>query len=246
MAHHIPKIVYGALPTTIELPYPPEGFGERAQKDANENVLRSLSGQRQVQVNFVESTQRFKFMGLSEAKVDALESFFLTWAHLGKAFKYYPNKDGSDYITYELDDLKFQPKRVGIAGQNAYTYELPWKFRKVEDEGLVDYIEATIANNQVAAANVTGLSLDSSSYKSVKIFFELRRKTDTTELVSNGYLTAIYKDSTAAWDITGEGTIDGDDDGVSFSMSGANVQYTSSNMSGGNYTGTMRIKSLTL
>jgi len=246
MAHYIPKIVYGSLNTTIEMPYPPQGFGEREQKDVKENVLTSLSGQRQVQANFVESTQKFKFMGLSESKVDSLESFFLNWAYLGKSFKYYPDKDGSDYVTYELDELKFAPKRTGIAGANAYTYELPWKFRKVEDETLMDYIEATIANNQSSAANVSGLSLDSSSYKSVKIFFELRRKTDSEELVSNGYLTAIYKDSTAAWEITGEGTIDGDDDGVSFSMSGANVQYTSTNMSGGNYTGTMRIKSLTI
>lgn len=246
MAHHIPKIVYGTLNTTIELPYPGQGFGEREQLDVSENVLVSLSGQRQVQMNFVEATKKAKFMGLSEAKVDSLKSFFLTHACYGKTFRYYENKDGSDYTTYELAELKFLPKRTGIAGENVFTYELPVKLRRVEDDTLVDYIEAEIANNQSSAANVTGLTLDSSSYKSVKIFCELRRKTDTTEKICNGYLTAIYSVATASWAITAEGTMDGDDDGVTFSMSGAQVQYTSDNMSGGNYTGTMRIKSLTI
>ena len=244
MAHHIPKIVYGeVLPTSIELPYPGQGFGEREQLDVSENVLVSLSGQRQVQMNFVEASKKVKFMGLSEAKVDSLKSFFLTWACFGKSFRYYEDKDSSSYVTYELAELKFLPKRTGIAGENAFTYELPFKLRRVEDDTLVESLEATIGNNQTSQ-NVAGLILDSASYTSVKIFCEIRRKTDTTEKVCNGYLTAIYSVATASWDITPEGTMDGADDGVTFGMSGAQVIYTSDNMTGGNYSGTMKIKSL--
>ena len=246
MAHHIPKIIYGStIPLTVELEYPPKDYGAPEQDDSKERILVSLSGQRQVQVDFLEVTRPLKFAGLSETKLAALRTFFRQWGYLGKSFRYYDDKDSATYETYELSDLKFKPKRTGIAGANAWTYELPFTFRRVENEDMVDYLEAVIANNQAVAADVTGLSLDSTSYKSVKIFFELRRKTDTQEVVENGYLTAIYKDSTAAWDVTLEGTSDGDDTGVTFSMSGGQVQYVSSNLTGGNYTGTMRIKNMT-
>lgn len=245
MAHAIPKIVYGTLNTTISLPYPPKNKGEDEQDDSVEHTLVSLSGQRQVSVDFIEVKRKLVFGGLSEAQKETLRSFFRGWAYLGKSFRYYDDGNSSAYETFELDKLEFKPKRTGISG-TSFTYEVPLALRRVEDEDVVDYLEATIANNQAVAADVTGLVLDSTSYRSVKIFYDIKRKTDTTEYVENGYLTATYKESTGLWDITPEGTFDGDDSGVSFSMDGDQVQYTSSNMSGGNYTGTMHIKEIQL
>lgn len=245
MAHYAPKIVYGPLSTTFSFPYPPLGLPEPEQDDAAEHVLTSLSGLRQVQVDFLEVSRKLKFGGLSEAEIASLRTWFRTWAYLGKQFRFYEDQNGTDYDTYELADLKFKPKRTGVAGANAYTYTVEITMRRVESEDLVDYREFTIANNQASATSITGFTLDSSSYKSVRILYELRRKTDSSELVENGALTAIYKDSTASWDITAEGTSEGDDAGVTFSMVGSQVKYTSTNQSGSNYTGTMRIKEVT-
>lgn len=245
MAHHIPKIVYGALDTAFEFPYPPLGLPEPEQDDSIEHSLTSISGRRQVNVDYLEVTRKLKFGYLSEANIVSLRAFFRTWAYLGKQFKFYENKDSADYVTVELADLKFKPKRTGIAGENAYTYEVAIATRRVEDEDLVDYTEATILNNQASAVALTDVTLNSALYKSVRIFHELRRKTDTQELVENGVLTALYKDSTGAWDITAEGTSEGDDAGVTFSIVGSQIKYTSTNLTGGNYTGTMKIKNVT-
>lgn len=245
MAHHIPKIVYGALSTPFTFPMPPLGMPEPEQDDSIEHSLTSISGRRQTNVDYLEVTRKLKFGGLSEAEIVSLRAWFRSWAYLGKQFKFYDDKDGTDFETYELADLKFKPKRTSPVGANAYLYEVQIAMRRVEDEDVVDYMEADILNNQAAATNLTGITLLSASYKSLKIFYEVRRKTDTQELVENGWLTAIYKDSTGAWDITAEGTQDGDDAGVSFSMLSNQVQYTSTNMSGGNYTGTMKIKEVT-
>lgn len=245
MAHHKPKIVYGALDTAIVFANPEIGLGEREQGDSIEHSLKSLSGLRQVNVDYLEKKKKIKFGYLSEAEVDTLETFFQSWAYLGKQFKYYKDQDSASYVTYELDDLKFKPKRTSPAGANVFYYEIPFVFTRVENEDLVDYTEATILNNQAAAVNLTGVTLSSASYKSVRIFHEIRRKTDTQELVENGVLVALFKDSTGTWDITPEGTSEGDDAGVTFSVSGSQIQYTSTNVTGGNYVGTMKIKNVT-
>lgn len=245
MAIRKPKIVYGALDTTILLSNSELGFGEREQGDAIEHRLKSLSGLRQVNVDYLQKTKKVLFGHLTEAEVDAFELFFNSWAHLGKQFKYYEDQDSSDFDIYELEDLKFKPKRTGPAGENAFYYQLPLVLARVEDEDLVDYTEVTILNNQAVAVALTNVTLNSALYKSARIFHEIRRKTDTQELVENGVLTAIYKDSTGAWDITAEGTAEGDDAGLTFSVDGSQVEYTSTNLTGGNYVGTMKIKSVT-
>lgn len=241
MAHYIPKITYGALDTPIVFTYPPVGLPEPEQDDTVEHTARSLSGRRQVNVDHILVNRKLKFGALSESELATLRTFFRSWAGLGKQFKYYENQNGSDYVIYELADLKFKPKATGIAGANAYTYELPIVMERVEDEDQVDYTELSIENTKTNE-NLTGLTLDSTSYKSVRIFGELRRKTDSSEVVKNGWLVAVYKDSTAAWEITEELQGEGDDVGVTFAMSGSQVIYTSSTISGGNYTGTFKIK----
>lgn len=241
MGHYIPKIVYGALDTAFLFTYPPSGFPEPEQDDAVEHSLKSLSGLRQVNVDYFQVSRKLKFGWLTDAQIASLRTFFRTWAGKGNQFKYYEDQDGADYTVYELADLKFKPKRTGIAGENSYLNELTLSMERVEDEDQVDYTELTIENNQTDA-NLTGLILDSTSYKSVRIFGEIRRKTDTQELVRNGWIVAVYKDSTAAWDITEEPQGEGDDVGVTFDMDGSQVTYSSTDVTGGNYTGTFKIK----
>ena len=247
MAHHIPKISYGTpVLTSIELPYPPEGFGEPEQDDAQEKILTSLSGRRQISVDYIRSTLNVKFQGLDDAKLAALRTFFRGWAGLGNSFRYYHDKDGADFTTYELGSFAFKPKRTGINGENAFHNELPMTFTRVADEEVLEYMETEILNNQASAVDLDGITLDASLYTSLKIFFEIRRTTDLSEIVCNGFLTAVYRLDTNTWEITEKGTYDGDEHGCEFSMDGSQIQYTSDLLSGTNYSGTMKIKNLTI
>lgn len=244
MAHHIPKIEYGGfIPTIVNFTYPPEQDGPE-KLNAKQNVSVSLSGARQVSVDHVEASRQIRFKMLTESQLTALKTFYLNHAYLGKAFRYFDDNTSMSYTLYEMVNA-FEPRRVAIAGENIYFYELTINLRRVvgAEEGL-ECMEATIANNQVAAADVMGLVLDSTLYRSVKVYFEIHRKTDSNEALANGFLTAISRD-TGGWDITAGGSYDGDATGVSFSITaGGQVQYTSDNMTGANYEGTITFRDL--
>lgn len=247
MAHHIPKITYGGLiQTEIVFEYPPKkDNGERF--DVVEKIQTSVSGVRQVQVDYTEAVRELLFSSLSETTKAALQTFFLTHARFGKSFRYYEDQNSVDYVSYELRDLKFDPKRVGIRGENLYAYELPLTLRRVE--GITsdgDYTMQEILNNQVTPVAIDELTLDSTRYRSIKVYFEIWRKTNAEERVSNGFLTATYKESTDTWDITPEGTYDGDNHGLSFSMDGAQVQYQSDDMAGTGYQGEIFLRNFTI
>lgn len=100
----------------------------------------------------------------------------------------------------------------------------------------------TIANNVSVAASVTGATFDSSDFTSAVIEWEiLRSDDDPTEVMARGRSSLYYK-PTAGWEIETE--FEGDDIGVTFTaLDTAGVvqlQYTSSNFTGGSYVGTMK------
>jgi hypothetical protein len=110
--------------------------------------------------------------------------------------------------------------------------------------GFIIETSFTLANNQAVAANVTGLVIDSASYKAAHIFVRIQRKTDSSEVVSVGVLKAVYRTATTTWEILDE--LSGDYTGVTFSITSAGqVKYTSTNIAGTNYTGTMKFKAIT-
>lgn len=103
--------------------------------------------------------------------------------------------------------------------------------------------KVTLTNNQGSAADVSGLLMDPTKYRSSQIFAEVRRKTDTNERRSCGRLIAVYRELTTTWDVIDE--LGGDDDGVVFSItSGGQIQYVSNNLSGTNYVGEIRFKAM--
>lgn len=246
MAHHIPKITYGLIPTSIVFDYPPkEDDGE--QLEAIEKVSTSNSGLRQVQVQYTEGTRKLKFQAVSETIRTQLETFFKNHAQYGKPFRYYDDQNSIDYVEFELKSLALPKKRTGIAGDNLYTYQIPLTLRRVVGVTAEEAMSQEIINNQAVPLEIDGLILDSSSYKSAKIFFEIFRKTDSSEIVANGYLTATYKESLLDWEITAEGTFDGDAHGLTFTVDDdGQVYYVSDNMAGSNYEGQMVIREFLL
>jgi hypothetical protein len=137
--------------------------------------------------------------------------------------------------------------------QNGQVFLYSW-FNSLRSAGVLleqfigeDYIpnqEFSLANNQSSAANVTGLLLDKDDYQLALIYVGVKRSTDSVEVMSGGILTAVYRTLTNTWELLDQ--LNGDDDGVTFSItSGGQVQYTSDNMSGTGYAGTMQFRAMT-
>lgn len=92
----------------------------------------------------------------------------------------------------------------------------------------------TLTNNQGVAASITGLSFDKNLYRSVVISYDIYRKTATgsTECREKGKLTLTYSVEDTAWTIERDASATKNDTGIVFSMSGNQLQYTSTNISG--------------
>lgn len=96
---------------------------------------------------------------------------------------------------------------------------------------------ATIANNQVAAANVTGALVNHSLYRGFIFKYDISRKTGTNESRTIGSVAFFWRALSSTWDM-GLDNFDGDSHGISWSItSGGQVQYTSDSMSGTGYVG---------
>ena len=98
----------------------------------------------------------------------------------------------------------------------------------------------TIANNQSIAASVTGLLFNKVNFKGAQIPFDIQRQTASSNFKESGVIYVSHNSFTDAWDIAVDSKFD--DAGVTFSITSAGqVQYTSTNMAGGSYAGTLRV-----
>jgi hypothetical protein len=114
----------------IVFAYPPiENKGE--MYDAKERISVSLSGERQISVDYIEGLRDLKFSFLSEALKVLLETFFTIHAGLGNDFRYFDDQTTTTYIVYELSKLKWDPKKINSHGVSAYVWEVPLSFTRV-------------------------------------------------------------------------------------------------------------------
>lgn len=99
----------------------------------------------------------------------------------------------------------------------------------------------TIANNQSAAANVTGLLIDGSSTRSFVLDYSIYRQTATalSGVAQIGQLRGVYNTQSATWFMSDD--YSGQNAGVTFAiLSSGQIRYTSSNISGTSYVGTLK------
>ena len=99
----------------------------------------------------------------------------------------------------------------------------------------------TIANNQSAATDVTGLSVDGLVYDVAYIRYSIKRTDDVpTNKWETGQFVILFIDGN--WEYE-EVYLNGNEAGVQFSVTTstntAQVQYTSTNFTGGSYVGEM-------
>lgn len=113
-----------------EFEFPPEKDSDN-QIDPQEKVTTSLSGIRQVQIDYLEEKRDLEFGFLtSDEHLDLRENFYVAWAVYGNEFRYYPDKADSSYEIYELSDFKFAPKRQ-VKKHPSFLYSLVIKLRRV-------------------------------------------------------------------------------------------------------------------
>jgi len=244
MADFIPKLEYGTItPVTITFDYPPKS-DDGDQLNTIEKISTSISGVRQVIVENIEATRRIEYSHLTQTLVDSLKTFFLNVGGLGKAFKYYDDKDLSNFNYYELNKLDFKPRKLIYKG-SGFLWDLTLEFRRIIEPTGDFSMSVPILNAQASPLSIAGLLFSSSTDTSQIIFYEIRRKTDSNEVVATGEISIFYRTLTSTWEISD--STNGDDDGVTFSItSGGQIQYTSNTLSGSNYTGTILFKKVAL
>ena len=97
----------------------------------NATTTDSLSGVRQVAVNYIGAVRSPIFSFLSPALYTLLSTFLNTWALTGKTFRYYDDQTLTSYVSYELDSLKVTPTKLHPRGVDLYSWEVPLNFRRV-------------------------------------------------------------------------------------------------------------------
>jgi hypothetical protein len=117
----------------------------------------------------------------------------------------------------------------------------------LQDQGMTAFFNeevqanVTIDNNQVSAANVSNLVFDGAVAKKFIVDYGLYRSTDTTSLAQAGRLRGVYNEEDAEWYLSDD--YSGQNAGVTFSITnGGQIQYTSSNISGTGYVGTLEYR----
>jgi hypothetical protein len=97
-----------------------------------------------------------------------------------------------------------------------------------------------LANNQSSAADVKGALFTGGLFRSVTIDYDIYRQTGTalSECREVGRLILIWSHSESIWRIERiADAVQNNDTGIVFSMSGNQLQYTSTNISGASYSG---------
>lgn len=98
---------------------------------------------------------------------------------------------------------------------------------------------ATLNNNQSSSTNVTGLIFDGSVHRSVSLRYSISRATGTNEVSSSGEIDMSYNTLAGTWSFSNDAT--NSNAGITFDISNlGQVTYTSTNILGTGYVGTIR------
>lgn len=118
----------------------------------------------------------------------------------------------------------------------------------IQQGGQASAISFAIANNQASAADVTGFpQVDSSLVRAFEAFITILRRTDSGYVKQTGRLYGTYDTETSSWDLSIVGVHDSS--GVDFAMAVVSgtvfkLRYTSDNMSGSSYAGTLKVSDI--
>ncbi len=100
---------------------------------------------------------------------------------------------------------------------------------------------ASLTNNQSSAANISGLSFNTSLIRSAEIDITVRRTAVGVELSEMFKILVVYESTAAAWLLSEESV--GDASGITFSITAAGqIQYVSTDISSSSCTAKFRAR----
>lgn len=115
----------------------------------------------------------------------------------------------------------------------------------VTDLSFGTQVTVSIADN-TGPANITGVSLPQATYKGAAILYDLERRDDGQDATEAGWIYLSYDNEAAAW-LSPQVEVYFGNAGVTFSITSAGqLQYTSNNYGGANYSGSFRGKIFSL
>lgn len=103
---------------------------------------------------------------------------------------------------------------------------------------------ANIANNVTTPTIVPGLSFDTATVRGARVDYNIYRVTSTAEVVEQGMIFLSYKPNASTWDMFIIGSQNANTP-LSITNTGQ-VEYTSDNMSGINYSGSITFRAIGL
>lgn len=113
----------------IAFDFPPKEVTGEILESKNTSS-ESLSGIKQVAVNYVEATRNLTFSFMSQTIYLLMDTFLKTHALYGNSFRYYDDGSSVSYTEYEVATLKSQPKKIAPKGEDIYVWELPLILRR--------------------------------------------------------------------------------------------------------------------
>ena len=118
--------------------------------------------------------------------------------------------------------------------------------------GGVSIPDFSIENDISTAADVTSFTFNSATTKAARVLFDLERRTDDSSVVETGEIFLTFDSENLQWKLSLDSKFD--DAGVVFSVTTtdqggpgpyvAQVQYTSSDLTGAGYVGTLKLKNV--
>lgn len=114
----------------FEFTYPPSSDDE-GQQNANIVDSKSLSGEKQRQLNYMEEVRKLTVDFIAAADRATLKtSFYQNWAVFGNTFRWFSDKtDLLTYDTYDMNKAAFPDNRQ-VKKFPSFLYQIMFEFRK--------------------------------------------------------------------------------------------------------------------
>ena len=117
----------------------------------------------------------------------------------------------------------------------------------VFDSENLGQIQCSIVNDQSTLANLTDMLLDSTSYISAVLRYDIMRRNETTERREVGYITCIWNETDEIWTLFrrldgGEDALNNGADSIHIASDTGQLEYKTDDMGGVSHEGYIRFK----
>lgn len=94
----------------LEFRFPAEKNDNFEKLSPDQTISTSRSGVRQYLTRFTEKERKLEFNFLNRDEIIFLQKMFDDWFSLGEFIRYFDDKTTGDFLEYQANDTKFDPK----------------------------------------------------------------------------------------------------------------------------------------